>query len=275
MSNERHLPFAEAVSLEGWLSAIDSDGKATVHVDVTFGHQRIGADPDTPVRFVLALRKAEVVVIVGAEPLTIDRGSVARDPDLAMVTRSVSSERSVTADTSTETEIGGGLSFEGSPKLAATAKAARKGKQSRSSTTKAAFQMQEYAGVIRSIQGQTESGDYKWALVPRVGSTLVNKPWDAVKVPRFSATVGNASYRSQLDLAIRVEVRCLYEDVSIEKVVLKDDTLLAALQGKTGYQNRKAAAEAYIRHKVFNDGKTDPLDPYASMVFARVVCSNE
>jgi hypothetical protein len=274
LNNERHLPFAEAVSLEGWLSAIEN-GRATVHVDATFGTQRIGAEEHIPVRFTLSLRKAEVIVLIGAEPLTVDRASVARDSDPSTVKRFVSEERSKTENTSAETELALGLTLEaGGLKPSAGAKASRKSRGGKAHTVKAGVEIHQQAGLIRSIQGQTADGDYKWALMPRAGTTLNDKPWDAVKVPRFAVTVGG-SYRAMIDPPVRVEVRCLYEDLHIEKLTVKNEGIAEMLQAKFGHANRMAAAEAYIRHKIFNDGRATPLDPYTSMVFARVVCTKD
>ena len=72
-----------------------------------------------------------------------------------------------------------------------------------------------------------------------------------------------------------VEVRCLYEDVDIQDIRLKEVGVMEWLRGQAGHAARRAAAEAFIRNKIFEGLRENPLSPYVSMTFARARCQRE
>jgi hypothetical protein len=59
---------------------------------------------------------------------------------------------------------------------------------------------------------------------------------------------------SSLPPSVRVEIRCRREDLLISELTLKDETHWTLIVGKSGYRNRMAAAESYIRDRLIGDG---------------------
>src|SRR4029077_19296408 len=54
--------------------------KADLYVDVVFGEARVGGEHESPIRFRLHIKRADVLVVVPeSEPLRIDKRSVSRD----------------------------------------------------------------------------------------------------------------------------------------------------------------------------------------------------
>jgi hypothetical protein len=53
---------------------------------------------------------------------------------------------------------------------------------------------------------------------------------------------------------VRVEVKCRREDLIIEDLEIKDETLWQAAKRKAGFKNRLAAAESYIREHLSKEG---------------------
>jgi hypothetical protein len=73
--------MAEVVSAEAWHQAfVDGRGRSDLHADVVFGIGRIGGGDPSGVRFRLASRRAQVIVVVPErEPAAIDLATVRRD----------------------------------------------------------------------------------------------------------------------------------------------------------------------------------------------------
>jgi hypothetical protein len=84
-SDNRKRAFADVVTIDAWHeSFLEDHAKVDLHVDVVFGTARIGGESQSPVRFRLSAKRAEVVVIIpDSEPVSVDRNSVSRDaPEL-------------------------------------------------------------------------------------------------------------------------------------------------------------------------------------------------
>lgn len=81
--DNRKRALADVVTIEPWH---DDFGKPRVnlHADVVFGTARLGGEAESPVRFRLSVKRAEVTVIVPeSEPVSVDKLSVSRDsPEL-------------------------------------------------------------------------------------------------------------------------------------------------------------------------------------------------
>ena len=125
-------------------------------------------------------------------------------------------------------------------------------------------------------QSQTREGHYRWRLEPVVGNFLDGRPWDANDEPRLSLLDLRKDRSKGIPAAVSVEVRCLREDLIIEEVKLKDESLWDVLRQRKGFQNREAAAAAYIRDQLLAVGLTvgDVSDPYSMMTLASVVATH-
>jgi hypothetical protein len=83
-SDNRKRAFADVVTVDAWHEEFDdAHSKVDLHTDVVFGTARVGGEPESPVRFRLSVKRAEVVIIIPElEPVSVDRASVSRDsPD--------------------------------------------------------------------------------------------------------------------------------------------------------------------------------------------------
>jgi hypothetical protein len=76
---DRVAAIVAAALVEAGIADIISH-RLDLHADIVFGKGRVGGDTESPVRFRLSLRRAEIVVVVPPlEPISIDKKSVSRD----------------------------------------------------------------------------------------------------------------------------------------------------------------------------------------------------
>jgi hypothetical protein len=60
--NNRKRAFAEVVTIEAWHRPFSAEtSKADLHADVVFGTARVGGEADSPVRFRLRMKRADIV----------------------------------------------------------------------------------------------------------------------------------------------------------------------------------------------------------------------
>lgn len=247
--NDSRQAFAEVVAVEAWHVPFSDVTRVTdLCVDVVFGTARLGDESNSPVRFRLAIRQAEVVVVVPeVEPVTVDPASVSRDAPhfKGQATTRRTDKRSIWN--------GGGVfaALSGS-RITGAGAVGLGGERSRSRSTDI-----ELAADIQNIaitQARSDDGHYRWRLVPQLGESLVGRPWDATKSPRMKLVDRRSKPEKEIPPSVRVEVRCRREDLLITDVALKDENLWARLKGKSGHQNRLAAAESLIRDRLIEDG---------------------
>jgi hypothetical protein len=248
-SENRRRALAEVVTLDAWHDEFnDQASKVDLHVDVVFESGRIGGEPESPVRFRLNIRQADVVVVVPeSEPVAVDKRSVSRDspPYHGQMTETferaargsvkgsaVASASTTGISASATTEIGGEASVASSKKLEITAT----------------------LQLMLVTQAMTPDGHYRWSLRPSDGSVLRGRPWDAKQAPRLKIIDQRKHRKKGIPPTVRVEVRCKREDLDISEVVLKDETLFEATRRRVGFRNRQAAAEAYIRDRLAKEG---------------------
>jgi hypothetical protein len=77
-SENRRRALAEVVSVDAWHEQFGHGvPKVDLHVDVVFENGRVGAEKESPVRFRLSVRQAEVVILIPElEPASVDKKSV-------------------------------------------------------------------------------------------------------------------------------------------------------------------------------------------------------
>lgn len=259
--------LADLVGLDAWKGALDSEGRFNLHVDVAFGMARVGGEPEERARFRLVLKRAEIVVVVPAtEPATIDQASISRESAQVLVSsrETRSSNRSIGADVSGEIGIGlGGAKAKASAKTKASAASARK-----ASTTI----MRKGSGLIVG-QSKTVEGDYRWVVSPALpDGVLDGHPWDAKKKPRMKIRDDRRDRDRHIEPTVRIQVRCLREDLEIKDIVLKDATRWGQLIKSPTHRNRMVAAEAVIRDRLARAGLFHgPLDePFAEICLIEV-----
>jgi hypothetical protein len=103
------------------------------------------------------------------------------------------------------------------------------------------------------MQSKTADGHYRWSIEPRTAKTLEGRPWDAQKQPRMKLK-DERKDRSKIPPSVRVELSCRREDLCIEDIRLKDETLWDKIKDRAKLGNNIAAAESYIRERLAEEG---------------------
>jgi hypothetical protein len=101
--------FADVVTVDAWHPTFSvASPTVDLHADVVFRVARLGAETDSPVRFRLAIKRAEVVVVIPPnEPVGILKASVAREQSIrkGTLTKSVDVDRTLQAGVKGQTKI--------------------------------------------------------------------------------------------------------------------------------------------------------------------------
>jgi hypothetical protein len=151
LSNSQKV-FDQVLSIDAWRTDFHPDnGTATVHADVSFLRGKFGDDPDSPVRFEVALKRAEIIFVIPAnEPLKVIQSSVKREKPLLIKTETstqVSSKRAASAAANLNTSS-----------VAIKASADAEASTENSSTVKSTSD----GGPITWAQSKNSEGQYKW-----------------------------------------------------------------------------------------------------------------
>ncbi|SEI15764.1 hypothetical protein [Tardiphaga sp. OK245] len=248
-SDNRKRAFADVVNIDAWHDSFSSSVSAVdLHADVVFGTARVGGDSQSPVRFRLSIKRAEVIVIIpDSEPLAIDRKSVSRD------TPELEGQFSELIEHTSRSSAGGGISGSISLKeVKASASTALEGKANQST-----FKKIELTGKIQLLlatQSKTSDGHYRWSIESQTNGILDGRPWDAVKQPRLKLIDQRKDRARGIPPTVRVEVRCKREDLVIRDLQIKDETLWESAKRRAGFKNKLAAAESYIREHLSKEG---------------------
>lgn len=238
--------FAEVVSVDAWHKPFDGQTlDVALHADVVFREARLGAEPNCPVRFRLGIRKAEVVLrIPVTEPVEALPNSVSRDDPLAHGRLTITVGNTSTRTSGAKAAIGTRPS-QSNALLEASGASTRSNERS--------LEIDRPSTGASVLQSKTATGDYRWELTPLTGQTLDGRGWDALSEPRVTLRDLRTTTKS-LPPSVRFEVFCAKEDLSVTDVTLKDVTLMEALSSSFGFDNRRAAAEAYIRTRLVEAG---------------------
>jgi hypothetical protein len=169
--DNRRRAFADVVSIDAWHEAFDGEkGRADLHADIVFGTARVGGESESPIRFRLSIRRAEIVLVVPpSEPVVVDPSSVSRDsPDLPAKLTEVIEQNT---EASAGAKAGLSLSAKGIDGSLAAEAGAR--------TTLAATRKLELQGAVEFMlvtQSKTAEGDYRWSVEPRRSRVLKGRP---------------------------------------------------------------------------------------------------
>lgn len=269
--HNRRRSLADVLGVEAWHKRFSAKvEKADLHVDVVFqGDARLGGGETDDVRFRLGLRRADVVVVIPpGEPARIDPSSVARDAPGKTISlkETIASSRKGKVGGKAGAKAGHGVGLNLGLTIAGEAAASRE---------QAMVIKRQLAGMTL-IHSQTENGEHRWTVATADGDALFGRPWDATKQPRLKIVDIRGNRDGGLAPTVRVEVRCLREDLLITDIKLKDETVWDAMKGTALHRNRVAAAEALIRTLLFDAGLVhgDISDPYAQMTLASVVAES-
>ncbi|MBB2696694.1 hypothetical protein EFD56_16535 [Rhizobium phaseoli] len=272
MLSNRIRIFSELVSLDAWhLPFTEKRAAVALHADVSFSTARLGAEENSPVRFKIELRRAELKVMVPeTEPLTIDRASVERiDPSVVATRKQRSSTRSKAA-VSAEMSIAGGAN-------GASGRLGLSGKASRDTEIVSEMTATQKVGAIIASHSMDADGNNRWIFKPGTADVLAGKPWSAKDMPLMKLKDLRHPDSRKLPSTVRLELSCLREDMKIYDIVLKDEGIFSAAKARLGFNDRMLAAEAFIRNRLEHEGLPAPRmsEDYAIISLAEITASEE
>lgn len=271
-SSNRRRGLADVVSLEAWRRGYRGTiTKTGLYINVVFQNGRLG-DSSDEVRFKLALKRAEVVVVIPAgEPAVVDVASVERDGPTKSVQKTETRRSknaagvNLVASGAIDPNIVTG-SLSASSELAA--------ERAREQT----IEISESLDGITVVHSTNDKGDHRWTLTPSADKALLGKPWES-KSPRLKIIDRREPDSKNLPPAVHVEVRCLREDLDISDITLRDESLIEKLKNAPGFRNRIIAAEALIRTRLFEERLLEPgadiNDPRTKMVIAAIIVEGD
>lgn len=271
--HNRRRALADLVSLDAWKGKPDAEGRFTLHADVAFGQARVGGGVEEKARFRLTLKRAEVVVIVPAtEPAKVVKAMVMRG-ERAEAKVKESDTRTSARQLSANAGVRVGLKQDGAD-VGVSAGAAAKGSSDRRTSTS----VTRSSGPIDIVQSKTFEGDYRWIVTPVIeGEVLDGHPWDAVKKPRLTLRDTRKDRTKGIEPGVRVQVRCMREDLVISDIVLKDARKWNLMQQAPLHRNRVVAAEAVIRDRLATAGlfHGELGELYAEICLAEIVVGED
>ncbi|MGR3563853.1 MAG: hypothetical protein ACU0FH_13680 [Heliomarina sp.] len=243
----------EAVSLDGWIGKFDDSGVASVHVDVVFRNGSFGEDPTVPIRFKIALKRAEVVVKIGPDqPLKVIKKSIQREKSFAdpvQIEETVATKSTAQAQAISE--------------LSADLLKSKIGASGEFSQEKE-FQIRQNKSVQRLIQQHFTTPDshpaWEIKITPASDEYLYGAPWEAEAEPRFSVKRTSDLVPNQEEVTICIEVRCRREDIEILDLEQKDTEKQSRFRRKKNSDVNLAAAEQLIKAELEKAGFLDIPD---------------
>lgn len=247
--NNRRKAFADVVTIDAWHNAFNgAQARVDLHADVVFGTARLGGEVEAPVRFRLSVKRAEVVVIIpDSEPLSVDPTSVAREVPEQQGRLTEVFESATSANAKGNASVG----FSSNGIKVATG--GEVGVQGHISTNKK-IEVSADVHFMTITSSKTADGDYRWIIQPSTTNTLDGRPWDATKQPRLMLIDRRNDRTKGIPPTVRVEVRCLREDLIIEDLEIKNEGAWEAAKRRVGFKNRFAAAVSYIRDRLVDEG---------------------
>jgi hypothetical protein len=265
-NSNRARMLADVVYLDAWHQPLQKGRqRVAVFTNLLFDEGRLGGDISSPVTFRLSLRRAELVVMCGNEPVRIVKSTLKRRSIPLPVKAKVTSK----SDTRNERRGKASLSNKGmSVEGAVTAKTAE------------SIQV-EYATAL-SMAGidvaymPDGAGNDRWLLRPTAGDRLSGPATDEGEA-FFEIADLRRDPDKGIEPSIAFELRCKKEDLLITDIKLKDDGLMERFRNAVGFENKMKAAEAYIRTKLYEMGLGEnAMDtPFADIRLAVVVARNE
>ena len=236
--------FSEVVSVEAWHATFDKDGRAKVHVDLSFFEGLLGAENESAITFRVSLRRAVLKLVVPPnEPLAVLQAPVDREPTLEGI-------RKIMSESQSGLQSAGKISAKLTGDSLGVA-ASGEAKISKATATRTHTETTQGVSTFGIRQFTDANGCYCWEISPEMSDIMRGKVWDPVKQPRL--TVKQTS-SVKLPPVLEAHVLCRRGDIKIDKVEMKGKS---ALQNKFT-RNRIAAAQAAIRDRILSLGLDHP-----------------
>ena len=257
------------VSVSGWIAKFDADNAATVHVNVVFGDGLFGAEPHQKIRFRLALKRAEIVVrMPDGQPIHVIGSSVAYTPNSQRTTRETKTESTV--------EMSGHVAGELSASGAAFAAGGKASADEKRTTSQVMIEdVRRY--IIEHFT--TDKLDNAWKVAHQdQRQTLVGAPWDPRTEPRLSVRRTAERNADGDKPSLKIEIRCRRQDLHIEGLKVKDDTVWRSFQSRKNRDANLAAAEQVIKDELTKAGFLnipDLNEDFAELLVADVIITED
>lgn len=243
----------------------------SLHADVVFSEGRLGGEETSKVRFKLAVKRAELIVILPeTEPISVDKKTVSRDTPKFSGTKINKYSFDSQTDASASAKI-----VAGAKGVNARAQAGVGAKVSLASLQ--SLETFEEVSNFEIKQTRTAEGHYRWQLLPSGNSQLLDgRPWNATKEPRMKVIDKRLDRTKGIAPSVRIEVRCLREDLLISNIEVKDKNVWQSFSTMSN-RNKEAAAEACIRDRLCSEDLEfgNLSDPYSSIVIARITSESD
>jgi len=228
------------ISADGWIAQYDSNGQASVQVDIVFREAHFGGEVSDKVRFSIKVRRAEIVLIVPAgEPIQVLKETVARIASMAVGETTTTNSRS--------SSIAGALGMDTASGLTAS------GGGAGARETKTETVVRESIGKF-IVQHFSPDGSMGWEVKSPNSSALEGSPWDAATMPRYTVSRSAEKNKDGDRPTIRLEVRCRREDILIQGLEIKDSRKSTFFQKKRSKDANRAAAEQLIVEEIRKAG---------------------
>lgn len=238
--NNPRGPFTDVVGLRVWRTAYDDNQRSQLFIDVGFKEGRLGAEPGSPVRFRLSVKRAEVRIRPdAAKAIRFVDSSVVRGPIVAGK-RTVTSTRSIKGQANADVALNPiSPSFSAGASIAAEADFKR---------------AVEFAETVSNMAVQTwpaADGGYSFLLTPDGNKTVLeDRPWDGASPRLLLKDPSHPRKRGEPPEPI-VQICCAIEDLQIVDVEFKERR-----QGffKDMEREKQIAVVQYLREQLANYG---------------------
>ena len=255
--------FAEVISIDVWRTKFSDDKAiADLHIDVGFFKGRLGGDilSESPVRFELSLKRAEVHVIRDAAGvLKIPPSSVAR-------TSAPTSKSKTTKIKEGSAKGSAGVSLKNNkPAIGIDTEL------SGSTQVTQKIEREEDLGNMH-VSHRKDANGYVFILEPTEQVSLAGNAWNP-DTPRMQVQDTKSSRKRGEPPEVTVQIRCKREDLHIENVQFKDKNWFQNALSK----NKEVAVEQYLKKVIFDMGLEcgDLSEPFTSIVLGDAISSVE
>lgn len=250
MADNRIRVFSEIVAIDAWHQPVKVDDySASVHVDVSFKHGRVGGNDDRfPFTFRISLKKATLLVTVES-PLEVDRKSVSRNVPEAQVEYS----RIKLARESAVAKLAAGVRLTPSH---VSAHLNASGELTGEHSDQIEKRMSQCTPPTLVTYEPVDRSSYRWTLSPVFEDQLSGQPWDPVSHPRLR--LGSSKSPGKIEPVIKAEIICALEDLEISDIEPKEKpTISAKVHDFVFGDENKAVAIQHLK-LLLRDADLDP-----------------
>lgn len=271
MKTNTHRSLHQLAVINAWFDADKNDPtRYSLHANVSFREERMGREKSSNIRFRVAIKKCEIVVIPP------DRGvSFQIDPrSIKTAAPKVAARQEREREKSVSKKFLGGLRGDRKsvdPNLDVRLEYSKGDRVSTSDI--------QTIEIMNELHGQSADGFPSWHISGEYEGRLEGSLWDAKNEPRFTISDRRSAIERERskELAIAplasIEVRCLREDIHIFDISFKDLEKNEQIQNRAGHMNRIRAAEAFLQTELLKEGLVfgDLSDIFANLTVADAV----